>query len=171
MITQGLRVALGSDHAGFLLKQRIIPFLMEKGCKIKDFGTYSQESFDYADAVHPLSAALENGEHDFGIVICGSGNGANITANKHKGIRAALCWKVEIARLARLHNNANVLSLPARFISEDTALQICDIFLKTDFEGGRHTRRVEKMSWKDNDTFEELEFDESLTTEIQDDEE
>lgn len=170
MITQGLRVALGSDHAGYLLKQRIIPFLIEKGCKIKDYGTHSEESFDYADAVHPLSAAIEAGDHDFGIVICGSGNGANMTANKHKGIRAALCWKTEIARLARLHNDANVLALPARFISEDTALLICDMFLKTDFEGGRHTRRIEKIAWKSHETFEDMDYEDMITEETQDEE-
>lgn len=170
MITQGLRVALGSDHAGYLLKQRIIPFLIEKGCRIRDFGTHSEESFDYADAVHPLSSAVESGDYDFGIVICSSGNGVNMTANKHKGIRSALCWKVEIARLARLHNNANVLALPARFISEDTALLICDMFLKTSFDGGRHTRRVEKISWKDTDASEDLDFDDMIAEETHDEE-
>ena len=154
MVTHGLRVGLGCDHAGFLLKQRLIHFLVEKGVKIKDFGTHSEESTDYADAVHPLCSAIEAGEHDLGIVICGSGNGVNMTANKHQGIRSALCWKIEIARLARAHNNANVLAMPARFISDEIALQIVDIFLKTDFDGGRHTRRIGKIAWKDeNDDF------------------
>jgi ribose 5-phosphate isomerase B len=154
MVTHGLRVGLGCDHAGFLLKQRLIPFLVEKGVKIKDFGTHSEESTDYADAVHPLCSAIEAGEHDLGIVICGSGNGVNMTANKHQGIRSALCWKIEIARLARAHNNANVLAMAARFISDEIALQIVDIFLKTDFDGGRHTRRIGKIAWKDeNDDF------------------
>ncbi len=156
MVTQGLRVALGCDHAGFLLKQRLISLLVEKGCRIKDYGTHSEESADYTDAVHPLASAIEAGNHDIGIVICGSGNGVNMTANKHQGIRSALCWKVEIARLARAHNNANVLALPARFISEEVALQITDMFLKTDFDGGRHNRRIGKISWKDeNDDFEQ----------------
>jgi len=168
MITQGLRVALGSDHAGFLLKQRLIPFLVEKGCKIKDYGTYTEDGFDYADAVHPLASAIEAGEHDFGIVICGTGNGVNMTANKHRGIRSALCWKVEIARLARSHNNANVLALSARFISEDTALQIVDIFLKTDFDGGRHSKRIEKINWKEEAN--PLDQDEDAVEEIQDEE-
>jgi len=151
MITEGIRVALGCDHAGFLLKQRLFPFLTERGCRIKDFGTYSEESFDYPDSVHPLCSAIESGEQDLGIVICGSGNGVNMTANKHRGIRSALCWKVEIARLARLHNNANVLALPARFISEETALQIVGMFLKTGFEGGRHANRVSKIAWNPED--------------------
>ncbi len=151
MTTEGIRVALGCDHAGFLLKQRLFSFLTERGCKVKDYGTYSEESFDYPDSVHPLCTAIEDGNHDIGIVICGSGNGVNMTANKHAGIRSALCWKVELARLARLHNNANVLALPARFISEDTALQIVGMFLKTGFEGGRHTSRVSKISWEPND--------------------
>jgi len=168
MITQGLRVALGSDHAGFLLKQRLIPFLVEKGCRIKDYGTYSEDGFDYADAVHPLASAIETGEHDFGIVICGTGNGVNMTANKHRGIRSALCWKVEISRLARSHNNANVLAMPARFVSEDTALQIVDIFLKTDFDGGRHAKRIEKISWKEETN--PLDQDEDTVEEIRDEE-
>lgn len=158
MVTNGLRVALGCDHAGFLLKQRLISLLVEKGCKIKDYGTHSEESSDYTDAVHPLASAIEAGDHDFGIVICGSGNGVNMTANKHQGIRSALCWKVEIARLARAHNNANVLALPARFISEETALQITDIFLKTDFDGGRHSKRIGKIAWKD----ENYDFDQEI---------
>lgn len=156
MDTNGLRVALGCDHAGFLLKQRLVPFLVEKGIKIKDFGTHTEESADYADAVHPLCSAIEAGLHDFGIVICGSGNGVNMTANKHQGIRSALCWKIEIARLARAHNNANVLALPARFVSDEIALQIVGTFLKTDFDGGRHTRRIGKIAWKDeNDDFDQ----------------
>ncbi len=167
MITNGLRVALGCDHAGFMLKQRLIPFLVEKGCKIKDYGTHSEESADYADVVHPLASAIEAGEHDFGIVICGSGNGVNMTANKHQGIRSALCWKVELGRLARAHNNANVLALPARFISEEVALQIVDMFLKTDFDGGRHTRRIGKIAWKDenDDLDQEIEGMEDMPDE------
>jgi ribose 5-phosphate isomerase B len=142
------KLAIASDHAGFELKQSLIEYLKEKGHSIKDFGTYSSESSDYPDFAHPMADAVENKDFDLGISLCGSGNGINMTANKHHGIRSALCWIPELASLARLHNDANVCSLPARFISFDLAKEIVDAFLTTDFEGGRHQRRIDKMPLK-----------------------
>ena len=139
-------IAIGSDHAGFQLKKFLINELTVKGYQFKDFGAFSEDSVDYPDIAHPLSIAVEKNEFDFGILICGSGNGVSIVANKHQKIRAALCWTVELGKLARQHNNANILSLPARFIDEKTALAISEIFLNTEFEGGRHQKRVEKIS-------------------------
>ncbi len=141
-------IALASDHAGFFLKEIIKKFLEKNDFIIEDYGTHSDDSTDYADHVHPLSAAIEMGQHQTGIIICGSGNGVSMTANKHRGIRAALCWKPEIARLARAHNDANVLAFPARFIDEETALEAVTLFLNTPFEGGRHVRRVNKIPVK-----------------------
>jgi ribose 5-phosphate isomerase B len=142
-----LKIAICSDHAGYELKQKVIDYLKAKNpVELKDFGAYSSESSDYPDFAHPMAFAVENNEFDFGISICGSGNGISMTVNKHAGIRAALCWTVEITRLARLHNNANVLSLPARFISEKEAFEMIDMFFSTDFEGGRHQRRIDKIS-------------------------
>lgn len=144
-----LKIALCCDHAGYDLKNIIIDYLKEKSTEgLKDFGTFSAESCDYADFAHPMAFAVENGEFDYGISICGSGNGISMTVNKHQGIRAALCWNEEIAQLARLHNNANVLSLPARFISVELAKKMVDIFFSTDFEGGRHQKRIEKIPIK-----------------------
>jgi ribose 5-phosphate isomerase B len=143
-----LYIALASDHAGFELKQAVIKELTEKGATLKDFGAYSPESFDYPDSAHPMAEAVENGDFDFGIAICGSGNGINITVNKHQGIRSALCWTPELAALARQHNNANVLALPARFIPQETALEIVRAFFAADFEGGRHQCRVDKIAIK-----------------------
>ena len=142
------RLAIASDHAGFDFKEIIKTYLENKGYTLKDFGTYSTESSDYPDYAHPLAEAVEKGEYEFGITLCGSGNGINMTANKHQGIRAALCWNVEISELARLHNNANVCSIPARFVNIDLAKKIVDIFLTTQFEGGRHLRRIEKIPVK-----------------------
>jgi len=140
------KIAFAADHAGYELKERIIRFLQEEGyTMLHDFGTHGTESTDYADYVHPLAEAVAAHRFDFGIVVCGSGNGVNITANKHDGIRSALCWNREIAELARAHNNANVCALPARFISEEEAREIVYAFLHTAFEGGRHERRVEKI--------------------------
>ena len=142
-----LTIAICSDHAGYELKQAVIAFLQEKGVKaIKDYGCPSTESCDYPDYAHPMAAAVEGGEYEYGIAICGSGNGISMTANKHQGIRAALCWLPELAQLARQHNNANVLSMPARYISTELALEIVDAFFQSDFEGGRHIRRVEKIA-------------------------
>jgi ribose 5-phosphate isomerase B len=141
-------VGIASDHAGFELKAIIKAHLEKEGYSVKDFGTYSTESMDYPDVAHPLANAIESGEIYPGIAICGSGNGISMTMNKHLGIRAALCWTVELSKLARLHNDANVLSLPARFISAGDALEIVNTFLNTDFEGGRHQNRVNKISYR-----------------------
>lgn len=143
-----MNIAISSDHAGFVLKTKVIEYLKSKSYEVLDFGCFSEESSDYPDFAHPMALAVENDEAVYGISICGSGNGINMTANKHQGIRSALCWTKEIAELARLHNNANVLSLPARFISEEAAKEMIDIFLNTDFEGGRHQRRIEKIPVK-----------------------
>ena len=141
-----ISIAVCSDHAGYELKQTVMKHLTDQGViKLKDFGAYSSESSDYADYAHPMASAVENAEFDFGISICGSGNGISMTVNKHQGIRAALCWNTEIAALARQHNNANVLSLPARFVSEEEALKMVDLFFSTDFEGGRHKTRIDKI--------------------------
>lgn len=139
-------ICIASDHAGYNFKERLKRDLSHEGIKVKDYGTDSEESADYPDYVHPLARAIENGEFKLGIVLCGSGNGVNITANKHRGIRSALCWKKELAALARKHNNANVLALPARFIEYKDALEIAKTFLKYSFDGGRHEKRVEKIS-------------------------
>jgi len=142
-------VAIGCDHAGFILKDRIKKFLAERNIEVRDFGTDSADSVDYPDFAHPVANSVEHGEVDLGIVFCGSGNGVAITVNKHQGIRAALCWEPELARLGRAHNNANILALPARFISEDLAVEIARVFLESDFEAGRHDRRVSKIPLKD----------------------
>ena len=139
-------IALGSDHAGYELKKMLISYLESNNLSVKDFGTYSVDSVDYPDFAHPLASAVEKGEHSFGILICGSANGVAITANKHQGIRAAICWGEELASLARQHNDANVLCIPARFVSEETAIKMVDIFSKTSFEGGRHAARVGKIA-------------------------
>lgn len=141
-----LKIAICNDHAGFELKQQICDYLYDVGIEtLEDFGAYSSESCDYADFAHPMALAIKSGEYDFGISICGSGNGISMTLNKHSGIRAALCWNTENAILSRQHNNANVISLPARFIGETLVLEMIDAFLTTDFEGGRHQLRIEKM--------------------------
>lgn len=141
-----LRIALCSDHAGYQLKETIINFLKTQNtAAIKDFGCFSEESCDYPDFAHPMASAIENNEYDYGIAICGTGNGISMTANKHQKIRAALCWQPELAALARQHNNANVLSLPARFIEKDVALECVKTFFTTDFEGGRHQKRIDKI--------------------------
>ena len=142
-----MKIAIGCDHAGFKMKEFIKNYLSGKtNITVKDYGTYSEERADYPDFAHAVSLAIENKEQDLGILICGSGNGINITANKHKGIRAALCWNEELAALARQHNDANVLSLPGRFIDNDTAAKCVDAFLNNTFEGGRHADRVNKIS-------------------------
>jgi len=141
-----LRIAVCNDHAGFDLKNTVLDYLKTiHVATVKDFGSFSSDSCDYPDFAHPLSVAVENGEFDMGITICGSGNGISMVANKHAGIRSALCWEKEIASLARRHNNANVISLPARFITEDEAKEIIYTFLSTAFEGGRHQTRVDKI--------------------------
>jgi len=143
---QQFSVAIGSDHAGFQLKEQLKKYLQEKGIATKDFGTYSEERADYPDYGHLVASAVEKKEYDFGLLMCGSGNGINMTANKHKKIRSALCWNSEIAKLAREHNDANVLVLPARFISVDEAKACVDVFYTTAFEGGRHADRIAKIS-------------------------
>ena len=139
-------IAIGSDHAGFDYKEDLISYLEGKGLPFKDFGTHSKDSVDYPDFAHPVAYSVENGEASFGILLCGSANGVAITANKHKGIRAAICWGEEISKLAREHNNANVICIPARFVREGDAEKMVDIFMHTAFEGGRHERRVEKIA-------------------------
>ncbi len=141
-----MKIAIGGDHAGFEYKEEIISKLKAEGVEVTDCGPFSLESCDYPDFVHPVADAVENDDVDLGIIICGSGNGVAMTANKHQGIRAALAWDVEIAELARTHNDANIVSIPARYVSLEKAKQIADVFLKTDFEGGRHQRRVDKIS-------------------------
>lgn len=141
-----MKIAIASDHAGFETKEILITYLQNKGFEVKDFGTHSSESMDYPDTAHPLAMAIENGEFDFGIALCGSGNGINMTVNKHKKIRSALCWIPEIASLARQHNNANVCAIPARYVSEEEAKKIIDAFFIAQFEGGRHQRRIEKIA-------------------------
>ena len=141
-----LKLSIGADHAGFQLKEVLKDYLTKAGHTITDRGTYSVDSVDYPDFAHPVANDVEGGQADFGILICGSANGISMAANKHAGIRAAICWKPEIAELARLHNNANILSLPARFISEEDAKACCDVFFGTAFEGGRHANRVAKIS-------------------------
>jgi len=145
-------IGLASDHAGFELKEFVRAWLEVKGIPYKDFGTYTSERADYADYAHPLALAVESGECDLGIAACGSGNGINMTLNKHQGIRSALCWIPEISRLARAHNNANVLVMPGRFITTDEAVLIMEQFLSTDFEGGRHQQRIDKMAYNVCDT-------------------
>jgi len=141
-----MKIAIGGDHAGFQYKEAITKMLVESGFEVQDFGPYNEASVDYPDFAHPVALSVESKESDLGILICGSGNGVAITANKHQGIRAALCWTVELGALARQHNNANVLCLPARFIDLKLATDIVGTFLSTPFEGGRHENRVNKIS-------------------------
>lgn len=140
-----MKIAIGSDHAGFDYKSGVKDHLENAGHFVVDHGTHTDASCDYPDYAHAVAIAVENGEADFGVLICGSANGVCMTANKHAGIRAALCWEKEIAVLARSHNNANVICLPARFVSMDAALEMADVFLATPFEGGRHQNRVNKI--------------------------
>lgn len=139
------KIAIASDHAGYNMKLSIIKYLEELGIEVKDFGTDSYKSVDYPDFGHPLANAVENGVCELGISLCGSGNGINMVTNKHQGIRGALCWNKEITRLARRHNDANICSIPARFIDLNLAREIVEIFLSTKFEGGRHNFRIEKI--------------------------
>lgn len=141
-----MKISIGNDHAGTDYKFGIISFLEENGHTVTNHGTDSEESVDYPDFVHPVAKDVASGDFDFGIIICGSGNGANMTANKHQEIRSALCWTKEITELARQHNDANILSIPARYVSKQQALEMVKTFLKTPFEGGRHQNRVEKIA-------------------------
>jgi len=140
-----MKIAVGADHAGFEMKKAIIEWLERKNIEVIDYGAYSEERVDYPDFAHPVALAVENHNADLGVVICGSGNGINMAVNKHQGIRSALCWLPELAALAKEHNDANVLALPARFITLETALQCLDVFLESKFEGGRHEGRVAKI--------------------------
>lgn len=140
-----MNISIGNDHAGTNYKIEIIKHLESKGIKVKNYGTDASESVDYPDFIHPVAEDVESNKSDLGIIICGSGNGANMTANKHQGIRSALCWNKEIVALARQHNNANVLSIPARFTALAQVIEMVDTFLDTEFEAGRHERRVDKI--------------------------
>jgi ribose 5-phosphate isomerase B len=142
------KIAITADHAGYFLKEKLLKYLIQEQYEVKDFGCFTGESVDYPDFGHPLAKAVSSGEFETGISICGTGNGINMTVNKHPGIRSALCWNEEISRLARAHNDANICSLPGRFISDSEAYLIVKTFLNTEFEGGRHKRRVEKISLK-----------------------
>lgn len=142
------KLAIVSDHAGFYLKEKVLKYLIKEKLDVKDLGSFTDENVDYPDFGHPLANAVSAGEFDLGISICGSGNGINMTVNKHPGIRSALCWNEEISRLARAHNDANICALPGRFISESEAYLIVKTFINTSFEGGRHQRRIDKISLK-----------------------
>ena len=139
-------IAIGADHAGFDYKEDLISFLEAKDLSFHDYGTHSKDSVDYADFAHPVANAVENDDAAFGILLCGSANGVAITANKHKGIRAAICWGEEITKLAREHNNANIICIPARFVREGDAEKMVELFMTTEFAGGRHERRVQKIA-------------------------
>ncbi|MEE1946907.1 ribose 5-phosphate isomerase B [Pedobacter sp. KR3-3] len=141
---QKLKIAIGADHAGFEYKEMLKTYLSDY--EVKDFGTHSVDSVDYPDFAHPVASAVESKEFDFGILVCGSANGVAITANKHQQIRAAICWEKEIAALARQHNNANIICIPARFVSPELAKEMTTTFLDTPFEGGRHEKRVDKIA-------------------------
>ena len=144
-----MKIAIGNDHAGVEVKRNIEKHLSKKGYTVINKGYDGEESVDYPDFIHPVSQEVKEKKAQIGIIICGSGNGAAMTANKHKGIRAAICWNAEIAELARQHNNANIRSIPSRFLSEEKIIKIVDVFIKTGFEGGRHKRRIEKIDSND----------------------
>ncbi|SEK95632.1 ribose 5-phosphate isomerase B [Chitinophaga rupis] len=146
LFNMSLPVAVGSDHAGFEYKEEIISYLEGLGLQVKDFGAHSKDSADYPDYAHPVATAVEREEVAFGVLVCGSANGVAITANKHQGVRAAICWGEELARLARGHNEANIICIPARFVDTDVARQMIDVFINTPFEGGRHENRVRKIA-------------------------
>ena len=143
-----MKISIGNDHAGTEYKFAILQYLKDKGVEVTNHGTDSSDSVDYPDFVHPVANDVHDQKSDFGIIVCGSGNGANMTANKHQGVRSALCWNKEITALAREHNDANVLSIPARYTSLPQAIEMVQVFLDTPFEGGRHSRRVDKISCK-----------------------
>jgi ribose 5-phosphate isomerase B len=142
------KIAVAADHAGFFLKEKIINFLKAQKYEIKDFGTYSAENVDYPDYAHPLANSVANGDYELGISICATGNGINMTVNKHQGIRGALCWNEEMSRLARAHNDANICAIPGRYVSESEAILIVKTFLSTEFDNGRHKRRIDKIPLK-----------------------
>ena len=140
-----MKISIGNDHAGTEYKFAVLKYLESKGIEVLNHGSDSSDSVDYADFIHPVAQDVEDNKADFGIIICGSGNGASMTANKHQGIRSAICWTKEIAELARSHNNANILSIPARFTAKEQAIEMVETFLNTSFEGGRHERRINKI--------------------------
>ncbi|MDT0690454.1 ribose 5-phosphate isomerase B [Salegentibacter sp. F188] len=144
-----MKIAIGNDHAGTTYKEKVVEYLEDKGIEVINYGTDSEDSVDYPDFVHPVAKDVSDKKVDLGIIICGSGNGANMTANKHQAIRSALCWTAEIAELARSHNNANILSVPARFVSVHQTIDMVDTFLNTKFEGGRHQDRIDKIPSKE----------------------
>ncbi len=144
-----MKIAIGNDHAGVDVKRKIENYLSEKGYTVINKGYDGKESVDYPDYIHPVSIEVKEKKAQIGIIICGSGNGAAMTANKHKGVRAAICWSEEIAELARQHNDANIISIPSRFLSEKEIINIVEVFIKTDFEGGRHKRRIDKIDAND----------------------
>ncbi len=139
-------IAVGSDHAGFKIKQEVVNYLDKKGLQYHDFGTHSEDAADYPDFAHPVAKGVQSGDYRFGIVVCGSGNGVNMVVNKYRGIRSALCWNKDVANIVRLHNDANICALPGRYLTPAEALDIIDVFLNTGFEGGRHLRRINKIS-------------------------
>lgn len=141
----GQIVPMASDHAGFELKEMLKTYLQDKGFQVEDMGCYSNQSVDYPDFIHPLAKAINQGEYDFAFIMCGSGNGVSMVANKYPNVRCALCWREEIAELAKQHNNANIIALPARFITFEQAKAIVDAYLNAEFQGGRHQRRVDKI--------------------------
>lgn len=140
-----MKIAIGNDHAGPEYKEAIVNLLKERGIDVINYGTNTEDSVDYPDFIHPVAESVAAGETDLGIILCGSGNGAAMTANKHQEIRCALCWNKEIVALAKLHNNANMISIPARFVSLPQALEMVNTFLDTEFEGGRHQNRIDKI--------------------------
>ena len=144
-----MKIAIGNDHAGVEIKRKIERYLSQKGYTVINKGYDGKESVDYPDYIHPVSLEVKEKKAQIGIIICGSGNGAAMTANKHKGVRAAICWSEEIAELARQHNDANIISIPSRFLSEEETISIVEAFIKTDFEGGRHKRRIDKIDGND----------------------
>jgi len=146
VFNNSLPIAVGCDHAGFEYKSKIVPWLNQKGWQVNDFGTYAPDSVDYPDFVHPVAVSVEKNESAFGILICGTGNGVCMTANKHQGIRAGLCWATDVAKLIRQHNNANIICIPARFAALAVAQDMIDAFMATGFEGGRHQNRINKMA-------------------------
>jgi len=141
-----MKIAVGNDHAGYQIKLAVMDWMNGKGYDVEDFGTLSMASVDYPDYVHPVAEAVEKGEYDLGVLVCGSGQGVSMTANKHQGIRAALCWIPEIASLSRAHNDANILCLPGRYVNHEEAFAILDAFFSAKFEGGRHQNRINKVS-------------------------
>ena len=143
-----MKIGICNDHAGVDYKKALVEYLTGKGYEVVNFGTDTTESMDYTDVAHPLATAVENGEVDLGIAMCGTGNGMQMALNKHQGIRAGLCWEAEIAKLIRQHNNANVLVMPARFVPYETIVEMVDAYLSTPFEGGRHQNRIDKIPCK-----------------------